>query len=669
MGKYEKKIENIGVELMEYYFDHPYLTLDTEIEEMIFGDKYGEELKAIHETFAEKSGSKPTDPDVIAAQQDELDTLTQQYYDTRKEVPYYKWGYIPREKSYVKLITHMFIHGGWLHLIFNLLLFYILGPFIEDAWGKPIYIGFYLLMGVLAALLFSMHYPNSQVPMVGASGAISGVMGAFLIRFWKTKIKFAYLFSVIVRGTFHAPAWLMLPLWLLNELFNAQYMASIAEQGGGGVAHWAHIWGFILGVVFALVVKIARVEEKFVAPKIEAQTSYVNKNFAIYEQAVMLIDTGKKDEAYAMLQDAVREDPTFQDNVEALWNLSLEIGKENEASRPLIKLIEKEVRHNQLDLALYHFGQLRTKIPGAHVSPHSKVMFIEALADKEEYKEAGQLTDELFNEINLGSPPGLLLNFCNAVLKLDLSSPGGDLSLTERAIKLALRHPDIPENKKEELKAKLQGAPKMKEDADNVEQGAAYTYDQDAIPIDRSREYTPKQETIKIDPVGFAAGAGAAAFHHEPEIEPVQAKKEEEPFLILPKNIKVTRAVPAAVKGKKMTLHVQGAGQKIVSLDKIQVISVAKISSPAEGPYLLLDLFLDDPTGDSLDVRTIRFLSKTFNPQKFVPGAKNPLEAFNVFTSALLKLSGAKPYPDLESVQLKKIKVFPTVKEYEDSIG
>lgn len=675
VDQYESKLENVLKEIESYYFSHTYLDLDPDIEDIFFGPKYKDEFGALMQSFSKYDG-RPKDKDIIAQQQETLDGLVKKFKDTILEVPFFKWGYIPTKKSVFKLISHIFIHGNWLHLLGNLFFLYLCGPFIEDVWGKPIYAVFYLAMGIVAAEMFSVHYPNSTVPMVGASGAIAGVMGAFLIRFWNTKIKFFFMFSVLVRGTFNAPAWLMLPLWVVNEFFNARWMDSIVEKtGGSGVAHWAHIWGFLVGAAVAVAIKFFKVEEKFVAPKIQAQTSYVNKSFAIYEEAIMLIDTGKKEEAYAMLKEAVSQDPTFQDTVEALWGVGKELGKEHEASRPLIMLMEKEVRHNQFDLALRHYRQLIEIIPDAPVNIHSKIAFIEAMVNQGESQEAENLVNALFKEMNLDSPPGLLLDFCHAVITFDLKNINSSIQFAEKAIKLALQHPGIPQNKKEDLKAMLSEAPKKEDNTYDpvisIESSAGTTSTEFS-----SYDNPPAKDTGQSVQTGGPTGmppripvppAVQAEFQNQEEEEPIALKKEEI-ILDMPKNIKVTRAVPLAVKGTKITLNVDGAGQKAFLLDKIQAISVAKISPPSKNPFLLLDLFIDDPTDQNIDIRTIRFFSTTFNPQKFVPNAQNPLDAFKVFTTALLKLSGAKPYPDLESVQLKKIKVFPTIKEYEDSI-
>ena len=147
------------------------------------------------------------------------------------------------------LITYQFLHGGFLHLFGNLFFLFLAGPFIEDVWGRPVFAAFYLTAGALSALMFALRYPELDEPLIGASGAVAGVMGAFLVRYWKTRIRFLYFFIPFRPGTFTAPAWLMLPLWFARELVFAQaWDVASPGTGGGGVAHWAHVWGFAFGL-------------------------------------------------------------------------------------------------------------------------------------------------------------------------------------------------------------------------------------------------------------------------------------------------------------------------------------------------------------------------------------------------------------------------------------
>lgn len=145
----------------------------------------------------------------------------------------------------VNLITHMFLHAGWLHLLGNMLFLWVFGDNVEDILGHGKYLVFYLLCGVTAGLSQLVIDPYSRVPMMGASGAIAGVMGAYLVKFPRSEVKMFAWFLFIF--TFDVPAWAMLIYWFAMQLFGG--FGSIGGPAQGGTAFFAHIGGFIAGII------------------------------------------------------------------------------------------------------------------------------------------------------------------------------------------------------------------------------------------------------------------------------------------------------------------------------------------------------------------------------------------------------------------------------------
>jgi len=139
------------------------------------------------------------------------------------------------------LISSMFMHGGWMHLIGNMLFLWVLGDNVEDAMGHGRYIGFYVLCGIAAALTHAAMDPASTTPMIGASGAISGVIGAYLILHPKAQI-----LTLAFRFFIHIPAFVLLGIWIALQVYN---LSMAADNGGGGVAWWAHIGGLVAGCI------------------------------------------------------------------------------------------------------------------------------------------------------------------------------------------------------------------------------------------------------------------------------------------------------------------------------------------------------------------------------------------------------------------------------------
>jgi membrane associated rhomboid family serine protease len=163
-----------------------------------------------------------------------------------------KWSEIPATivagHHWVTILTAMFMHGGWMHIIGNMVFLRAFGPEIEDAMGLPKYLAFYLLSGLAASLAQTAIMPHSTVPNLGASGAIAGVMGAFLVTYPRDKIRAVLLLGWFTRITF-IPAALLIGLWFLIQLFNQ--VGAVADVQGGGVAYAAHVGGFLFGAITA----------------------------------------------------------------------------------------------------------------------------------------------------------------------------------------------------------------------------------------------------------------------------------------------------------------------------------------------------------------------------------------------------------------------------------
>ena len=160
-----------------------------------------------------------------------------------------QWSVIPADivagHHWITILTAMFMHGSWLHIIGNMIFLWAFGPEIEDAMNPLRYLVFYLLGGLVAMLAQIAGDPHSTLPNLGASGAIAAVMGAFLVTYPLDQIRTLWFFFVFVRISF-IPAALLIGLWFLTQLFDA---GSVAAVQTGGVAYLAHVGGAVFGAV------------------------------------------------------------------------------------------------------------------------------------------------------------------------------------------------------------------------------------------------------------------------------------------------------------------------------------------------------------------------------------------------------------------------------------
>jgi membrane associated rhomboid family serine protease len=163
-----------------------------------------------------------------------------------------QWSVIPADimagRGWMSIITAMFMHGGWMHIIGNMVFLYAFGPEVEDAMGRRRYLTFYILSGIAASAAQIAVTPLSHVPNLGASGAIAGVMGAFLITYPRDRIRALLVIFIFVRTTV-IPASLLIGFWFLIQLFSQ--IGAVANVQSGGVAYAAHVGGFVFGAISA----------------------------------------------------------------------------------------------------------------------------------------------------------------------------------------------------------------------------------------------------------------------------------------------------------------------------------------------------------------------------------------------------------------------------------
>ena len=167
----------------------------------------------------------------------------------------FTWGLIPAHlmsdpyNTWNTIFTSMVLHGGWFHILSNMWILFIFGDNVEARMGPMRYLVFYLMSGVAAGLLQTYILPTSQVPMVGASGAIAGVLGAYLILFPRSRVAslvpILFIFTII-----EIPAFIFLIFWFVSQIYSGLF--SIQGGAGSGVAWWAHIGGFMFGLLMVM---------------------------------------------------------------------------------------------------------------------------------------------------------------------------------------------------------------------------------------------------------------------------------------------------------------------------------------------------------------------------------------------------------------------------------
>ena len=170
-----------------------------------------------------------------------LDEYSRDYFIT-------SYGLIPAHMRVFTLVSSMFLHGGWSHIIGNMLFLWAFGKSLEDAMGHTRFLAFYMICGVAAGVTHVLLNPYTTLPTVGASGAIAGVMGAYLVKFPRARIH-TLIFLFIFVTTTDIPAAFILLYWFVAQLFSEYGSITSTQVASGGVAYAAHIGGFIVGMI------------------------------------------------------------------------------------------------------------------------------------------------------------------------------------------------------------------------------------------------------------------------------------------------------------------------------------------------------------------------------------------------------------------------------------
>jgi membrane associated rhomboid family serine protease len=612
-----------------YWHELAYLTPDPKISDVVLSGVPPAERRQFLEALAELSEPlRPEDPQGLAAQQAELDRLSDLALgrtppDPSTQSTFQRWGYTPAEPRAVTLVTHAFVHGGWMHLIGNLFMLLLAGPAIEDRWGRLLYPAFYLVAGMFGAWLHGWFGGGEHMPLVGASGAIAGVMGAFLVRLWKTRIRFAYFFMLGFRpiyGTFEAAAWVMLPLWFANELFQAALWSSM--DVASGVAYWAHVGGFAFGAAAAAGVRASRFEERFVDPNVEARITHYAAN-PVLEQAMEARERGDLAGALDSLEAEWKRKPD-EDLANALWDTALAFSKPERGAPALAGALRAALKRDDVPLALQHYASLLEHAPATRVDAVTLLRLVPALVDAGQRERAGKALRMAVD--GKGAPPsgGTLARIMDLARDLD---PVAAL----RAARLALAAPDLHEARRAKLQAFV---------AELEQKGVADEPD------------VPERDPAVPPPLPPSAVAADGTL---PMSRFARAKLRE--------------VRPTALDAASLRIAVEDGSERAVRLDKIQGVAAAIVTDLGPRPVLVIDLLSNWNEPEAEELRGVRLRSDRFDPRKLLAdGDSDPQRAFAAFVGRLLAGSRGAPLPSPEAARGSPFARFAALADYERDV-
>jgi membrane associated rhomboid family serine protease len=293
--------------------------------------------------------------------QAEMDSLCLRFEEFQSTSILARYAFLPKHPKPVTYITANFLHTGWLHLIGNMWFLWLAGFILEDTWGRPLYSILYLASGVAALQFYGWTNPGSLVPTLGASGAVAALMGAFLVRFPTVKIEMAWTLWLTRWYRFKASAYWLLPIWLFMEVF---YGALFGQTSG--VAHWAHVGGFLFGAGAALAIRGTGLEHA-AEQAIQEKISWVSH--PLLAKANEHLEKGELDEAEGDLKKLLQEQPESGDAYRMLQQIHWRRNNVPAHRAALEKLLAIQLKGKDVQEALQTYKDYKTaggeKLPAA----------------------------------------------------------------------------------------------------------------------------------------------------------------------------------------------------------------------------------------------------------------------------------------------------------------
>ncbi|WP_375744224.1 rhomboid family intramembrane serine protease [Corallococcus interemptor] len=588
-------------ELLQETLAHPDLELPPGCTTLL-----SEHGKALLARLKEEAEAPAGGVDVNALQA-RLDAHCESILEARDSGLLYRLGLLPaRGPMQWGWLTYMFLHLGWMHLLGNLLFFYVVGLLLEDAWGRPLFAAFYGVGGLVAGFAHFALDPQSQTLMVGASGAVAACMGAFCLRFATRKVRVGYLlwFLKIWRGTFGVPGWLWAGLWFGNEVLDF-----LLWGNNTGVAVMAHIGGFAFGFVAASALRVTRLEERFVAPAIAAREGGWVADPRMLE-AQTALDGGDREKARATFQRILADHP---DNTEALLSLGrmeLEDGRGPSGSARVEKALQLLVGRDVPEPLWHAVDQLGELFPVDRLRPGVAWRVAQGMDQEGAPSNVMGMAESLY--VAAGKGTGAM-----AVRALI------------RAAELRLARRDAPEKAAEYL---ARAKPMATGDA------AALAERIGLLELEAARmEARRKDRGIALDTESAAPRTRAVA-----ALAPASPGSSTLPPRIIPCRI-------LGLSDKALMVESQGGQRRSLAVTEVMAVAVGML--PIAGPEgtaprqtVLTDLVVS--WGDLEQGPTVlRIPAAGLGLPERYPGVA-PREAYARFLSALLEHSGANALPD-----------------------
>jgi membrane associated rhomboid family serine protease len=602
----------------EYFRGHPYLEPPPLLERRIPSAEV-ERLKQSFREARQRRSAPPIPVRIQLREQAELERIVASAAAQVDGLPTRRWGVRPSEQQGATFFTHIFFHAGWLHLLGNLLLLVLLGYFLEGAWGSAVFSCVASAAAAGAAGAFVLQNPGLDEPLIGISGLVAGLLGAFLVRFGGTREPVPYGVAVILGGLV-----LLLPVWLGLEWSIARGVsAPPAELGAWNPSVWSLAGGFASGALLSFAIRVLGLERSIERAEVEGGVQR-GATTPQLERALQERSAGRLDEAFNMLSGILRREPEHLDASLAFWDVANDLNRPGAAAGAILRVVRDEVQRGDRANAVKHWLELAECGFDGDAEPALLIRMATMLRDAGEWQAAVRA-----------------LRKAREASELDPQTARDAAWRALGSVELDFEGRQSLENLLAEIQPRLGPADDVLCRRPSFERQAAFS----------AADLTaPEPEVAEPD-------AGA------PDTRPDPIELEEGV-----RQLVAIAAVPTDFDSEGLLIEIEGGARKRVRFDRIEAVSVAAVDGLGTKTVIVLDLVLNWISLTAEPLKAIRLRGDRFDPRRLATDCEEPLDALRAIIQRLLEKSDAIPLPDLQSVCGMPFAAFPSLGAYQRDV-
>jgi membrane associated rhomboid family serine protease len=606
----------------DYFRAHPYLLLPQLLEPHIDAST-AQRLGQEYETARKRKGTIPRPPRMVASEQVELDEMTRQVASDLESRPEHRFGVIASERNPATFVSHLFFHAGFAHLGICMILLLVLGRRLELAWGSVLT----LCAGVAATIgsvgLFLAQQPDQAQPLIGSAGLVSGLAGAFTVRFFGSQSRVAYGPVLIL-----ALVGLWLPPWLGTEWSLALGLAAPSPLSGGwNPSMWVLLGGLAGGAGFALLARWLDLER--LSGRQEAATELRKSGEELELARALQAGSGALERAFGRLLELLRQEPENAEASVAFWKVCDGLDRCDVAAPYLLRAVRKAVAQGEAGRATRGWLELERTEHCDGVEPALLLRMAMLLR-------------------GAGHDDAAIRTLCRALQPAD---PAAGSSAVPRVARAAVElDPDIAAD------AAWQALSRLEID---LEKGQ--TLEELLAPLD-SGHALASGEPPASDPLPSQRPGDRPASNFDAETEPDGIE-----ILGFDRALDLVTAIPLKVEDKGV-LIAAGPARKRVRYDRIDAIAVAAVEGLADKPVIVLDLLLNWNSKLDEPLRVIRLRTDMFDPRPLIPDEGDPTAAVRALSVRLQQEASAIPLPDARSIRGEPFAGFKSLHEYQRAV-